>query len=52
MQVLYFDRYTKLLAPTLEPLNDVRLRDSFDALGGNAPSEGGAGWTDVDSRPL
>lgn len=51
-QVLYFDRYTKLLAPTLEPLNDVRLRDSFDALGGNAPSEGGAGWTDVDSRPL
>jgi len=30
-QALYFDRYTKLLAPSLD-LNDARLRDSFDAL--------------------
>lgn len=31
-QALYFDRYTKLLAPQLDPINDARLRDSFSAL--------------------
>ena len=35
-QALYFDRYQKLLAPTLDPLRDTRLRDSFNeqVLGG------------------
>lgn len=32
-QALYFDRYTKLLAPALDPINDARLRASFEALG-------------------
>ena len=35
-QALYFDRYQKLLAPSLDPLRDVRLRESFSeqVLGG------------------
>ena len=28
-QALYFDRYQKLLAPTLDPLRDDRIRSSF-----------------------
>jgi len=28
-QALYFDRYQKLLAPSLDPLRDSRVRDSF-----------------------
>lgn len=36
-QALYFDRYTKLLAPTMDPLNDERLRASFDRLGDARP---------------
>ena len=36
-QALYFDRYQKLLAPSLDPLRDARLRDSFNdqVLGGS-----------------
>lgn len=34
-QALYFDRYQKLLAPTLDPLRDSRVRESLrDELGG------------------
>jgi len=29
-QALYFDRYQKLLAPSMDPLRDSRLRDSFN----------------------
>ena len=29
-QALYFDRYQKLLAPTLDPLRDSRVRESFN----------------------
>lgn len=28
-QALYFDRYQKILAPTIDPLRDSRLRDNF-----------------------
>jgi len=28
-QALYFDRYQKLLAPTLDPLRDSRVRESL-----------------------
>jgi hypothetical protein len=28
-QALYFDRYQKLLAPSVDPLRDVRLREQF-----------------------
>lgn len=29
-QALYFDRYQKLLAPSLDPLRDARVRSSFN----------------------
>ena len=28
-QALYFDRYQKLLAPTLDPLRDARIQEQF-----------------------
>jgi aarF domain-containing kinase len=38
-QALYFDRYQKLLAPSLDPLRDSRVRDALNSeLGGKAPS--------------
>lgn len=29
-QVIYFDRYQKLLAPTLDPFRDVRIRGQYN----------------------
>ena len=29
VQALYFDRYQKLLAPTLDPLRDARIQEQF-----------------------
>lgn len=34
-QSLYFDRYQKLLAPGVDPLRDVRVRESFIAMANN-----------------
>lgn len=43
-QALYFDRYTKLLAPTLDPLRDARVQfpRSEDEVMGTRTVRGGA----------
>merc|ERR1719210_2322744 len=41
-QVLYFDRYTKLLAPELDPLNDGRVNLGLSGHAAGLESGGGA----------
>jgi hypothetical protein len=60
-QALYFDRYQKLLAPSVDPLRDVRLREQFyssqyqnkDGQGGApaAPGQGKRVVIDVEVVP-
>jgi aarF domain-containing kinase len=52
-QALYFDRYQKLLAPSLDPLRDSRVRDALNNEFGNgvAGGSGGARVLGKDERP-
>ena len=47
-QALYFDRYQKLLAPTLDPLRDERVRGNFN---GGMSDMSGTTFTSRPSKP-
>ena len=49
IQALYFDRYQKLLAPTLDPLRDERVRSNFN--GGINDMSNTTGFSSRSSRP-
>ena len=48
-QTLYFDRYTKLLAPGLDVVNDERVRSSVSRLAKQSPMDS-ADVIDIDVR--
>ncbi|CAM9283534.1 unnamed protein product [Discosporangium mesarthrocarpum] len=54
-QQLYFDRYTRILAPTLDPLRDSRLQlqnRASEGVSGAADAQGGRGATNEEESSM